>query len=129
MKLYRYTIHFLLHDEYGMKKIATLGNSPPRLYDESFGVYALDNLKRIGVEIKHSEEELNAYFHDPGRQDLISKMLVAGLIRNACGRLLELYIQLDRVIYLEEQGYKTQLLEIFEEPVSPRNIAIVANRS
>jgi hypothetical protein len=129
VKLYRYTIHFLLHDEYGMKKIATLGNSPPRLYDETFGVYALDNLKRIGIGIRHSEEELNAYFNDPARQDLIAKMLVAGLIRNAFGRLLELYIQLDRAIYLEEQGYKSQLLEIFEEPVSPRNIAIVANRA
>lgn len=129
VKLYRYTIHFLLHDEYDMKKIATLGNSPPRLYDETFGVYALDNLRRIGVEIRHTEDDLNAYFNDPKRQDLISKMLVAGLIRNAFGRLLELYIQLDRVIYLEEQGYRARLLEVFEEPVSPRNIAIVANRA
>lgn len=129
VKLYRYSIHFLLHDEYGMKKIATLGNSPPRLYDESFGVYALDNLKRIGIEIRHSEEELNAYFNDPARQDLISKMLVAGLIRNAFGRLLELYIQLDRVIYLEEKNYRVELLEVFEEPVSPRNLAILATRN
>lgn len=128
VKLYRYTIHFLLHDEYGMKKIATLGNSAPRLYDETFGVYALDNLKRIGVTIKHTEEELNAYFNDPDRQELISKMLVGGLIRNAFGRLLELYIQLDRVIYLEENGFKARLLEIFEEPVSPRNLAIIAGR-
>ena len=128
VKLFRYTIHFLLHDEYDIKKIATLGNSPPRLYDETFGVYALDNLKRIHVKIKHTEEELNSYFNNPDRQKLISKMLVAGLIRNVFGRLLELYIQLDRVIYLEEHGYKVQLLEIFEEPVSPRNLAIVATR-
>ncbi len=128
VKLYRYTIHFLLHDEYGIKKIATLGNSSPKLYDETFGVYALDNLKRIGIEIKHTEEELNAYFHDPARQNLIAKMLVAGLLRNTFGRLLELYIQIDRVIFLEENHYEAKLLEIFEEPVSPRNIAIIATR-
>lgn len=129
VKLYRYTIHFLLHDEYGMKKIAPLGNSPPKLYDERFSVYALDNLGRLGVEIKHSAAELDAYYDDPGRQELISNMLVAGLVRNAFGRLLELYIQLDRVIYLEENGYTARILEIFEEPVSPRNLAIVANRN
>jgi hypothetical protein len=128
VKMYRYSIHFLLHDEYGIKKIATLGNSNPKLYDEPFSVYALDNLKRIGIDIKHSAEELDAYYNDPSRQKLISRMLVAGLIRNAFGRLLELYIQLDRVIYLEEMGYETKLLEVFEEPVSPRNIAIVATK-
>lgn len=128
VKMYRYSIHFLLHDEYGMKKIATLGNSNPKLYDEPFSVYAIDNLKRIGINIKHTPEELDAYYHDPERQKLISRMLVAGLIRNAFGRLLELYIQLDRVIYLEEQGFETKLLEVFEEPISPRNIAIVATR-
>ncbi|MFL5785441.1 MAG: methyltransferase [Bacteriovoracaceae bacterium] len=129
VKLYRYTIHFLLHDEYGMKKISTLGNSSPKLYDENFSVYAIDNLKRIGVEIKHSPDELDAYYNDPERQALISKMLAAGLVRNVFGRLLELYIQLDRAIFLEENGYRSQLLEVFEEPVSPRNIAIVANRT
>ena len=55
-------------------------------------------------------------------------MLVGGLIRNAFGRLLELYIQLDRVIFLEENNYNAELLEVFEEPVSPRNIAIVATK-
>lgn len=128
VKLYRYTIHFLLHDEYGLKKIATLGNSSPKLYDEPFSVYAIDNLKRIGVEVKHSAAELDAYYNDPDRQAMISKMLAAGLVRNVFGRLLELYIQLDRVIFLEENGYKAGLLEVFEEPVSPRNLAIVAHR-
>lgn len=128
VKLYRYTIHFLLHDEYGRQKIATLGNSSPKLYDEKFSVYAIDNLKRIGIDIKHTADELDAYYNDPARQGMIAKMLVAGLIRNAFGRLLELYIQLDRVIFLEENGYQAQLLEVFEEPISPRNIAIIASR-
>lgn len=126
VKLYRYSIHFLLHDLYGIKDLKTLGNSSPKLYDEPFSVYAIDNLKRVGIEVKHTPEELDAYYNDPERQKLISKMLAAGLVRNVFGRLLELYIQLDRVIYLEEQGYEARLLEVFEEPVSPRNIAIVA---
>ncbi len=126
VKLYRYSIHFLLYDHYEIKKLISLGNSHPTLYDKSFGAYAIDNLTRNNIPLRHTEEELNAYYHDPERQELISKMLVAGMVRNPFGRLLELYLQLDRVIYLEENGYETQLIEIFDEPISPRNIAIVA---
>jgi hypothetical protein len=128
VKLYRYCIHFLLYDHYDIQELFSLGNSHPTLYDESFGVYATDNLTRNNIPLRHSVEELNDYYNDPIRQDLISKMIVAGLVRNPFGRLLELYIQLDRVIYLEENGYKAQLIEIFDEPISPRNIAILATR-
>ncbi len=126
VKLYRYAIHILLHDEYGQGELTALGNSSPKLYDESFGTYALEQFKRISLEPKHSKEELDDFFNHPIRQKLIKDMIAAGLIRNAFGRLLEMYILLDRVCYLEEQGYKVQLLEFFDESLSPRNLGIVA---
>ena len=128
VKLYRYAIHFLLHDEYGFKDLVTLGNSSPKLYDESFGTYVLEQFRRINIKTKHSAEELNAWFAEHERQELIWKMLAAGIIRNAMGRVLELYLLLDRVIYLEENGYETELMEFFDESTSPRNIGIVARR-
>ena len=128
MKFFRYAIHFLLHDEYGLKKLVTLGNSNPKLYDESFGTYVLEQFRRINLTPKHTLEELDAYFANHERQEFIWKMLAAGLIRNAFGRLLELYILLDRVIYLEEQGYTTNLFEFFDEELSPRNLGIVAHQ-
>jgi hypothetical protein len=115
-----------LHDEYGMKELISLGNSSPKLYDESFGNYVIEQFRRKNLPLHHTKAELDAYFTDPGRQELIWKMLTAGLIRNAFGRLMELYILLDRVLYLNEQGYQVQLLEFFDEPVSPRNLGIVA---
>jgi Methyltransferase domain len=79
VKLYRYAMHFLLHDEYGHKSIVTLGNTNPKMYDESFGTYALEQFKRIKIESKHSRDELDLYFADQSRQDLIWKMLAAGM--------------------------------------------------
>lgn len=128
VKLYRYAIHFLLHDEYGHRSLVTLGNSSPKLYDESFGVYALEQFKRINLESKHTQAELDDYFMDPKRQELLWDMVTSGLIRNALGRLLELYILLDRVCYLEENGYQADLYEFFDESISPRNLGIVAQR-
>jgi hypothetical protein len=126
VKLFRYAIHILLHDHYGIKEIVTLGNSSPKLYDESFGTYALEQLKRIKVVPLQSESELNDFFHHKELQMLIQRMLAAGLIRNALGRVLELYLILDRAIYLEEEGYEVLVQEFFDEELSPRNIGITA---
>jgi hypothetical protein len=53
-------------------------------------------------------------------------MLAAGLIRNALGRVMELYLLVDRAIFLEEKGYKVEVQEFFDEELSPRNIGITA---
>ena len=127
VKFYRYAIHILLHDFYGFKKLVTLGNSNPKLYDEKFSVYVGEQFKRINLESKQTPEEIDSFFE--GQKDLIWNMITAGLIRNAFGRLLELYLQLDRVIYLEEQGYQSSLFQFFDEEKSPRNLGIVASLS
>ncbi len=128
VKLYRYAIHMLLHDEYNQKELLTLGNSSPKLYDESFGTYALEQLSRVKITPMHTKEELDAYFSNQGMQDLIWKMLAAGLIRNAIGRVMEMYILLDRMLFLEEHGYKTELYQFFDEETSPRNLGIIAHK-
>lgn len=126
VKYYRYAIHILLHDQYDMKELVTLGNSNPKLYDESFGFYVYEQMKRIKVDPKHSIEELNAWYANQELMVMIDRMLAAGLIRNALGRVMELYLLLDRAIYLEEQGYHVKVQEFFDEELSPRNIGITA---
>ncbi len=128
VKYFRYAIHVLLHDEYEIKELVSLGNSSPKLYDESFGNYVIEQFRRINLPLRHTKDELDAYYANPILQDLIWNMLTAGLIRNAFGRLMELYILIDRALYLEEHGYSVQLLEFFDEPVSPRNLGIVARK-
>lgn len=128
VKYFRYAIHILLHDHYDIKELVTLGNSNPKLYERPFAEYVLEQFSRIGITPKHSTEELNAFFSDPALQLLIDRMLTAGLIRNALGRLMEIYLLLDRAIFLEEQGYEVSVEEFFDEELSPRNIGITAIR-
>ena len=128
VKFYRYAIHILLHDKYN-QNFLSLGNSSPKLYDEDFGTYAYEQFRRIKLEPKHSIEELNTFFSSPELKLMIERMLAAGLIRNALGRLLEIYLLLDRAIYLEEQGYQVKVQEFFDEELSPRNIGITAELS
>lgn len=126
VKFYRYAFHILLHEKYGIHEEIFLGNSHARLYKESFGTYALEQFSRIPVALKHTKEELEDFSNDPELSLLIKKMIAAGTIRNALGRVLELYLLLDRAIYLEEQGYKVKLQTFFDEELSPRNIGIMA---
>lgn len=128
VKYYRYAIHVLLHDHYDMKELVTLGNSNPKLYDKQFGYYVHEQLKRINVEPKHTIEELDAWYDNPDLMVLIDRMLAAGLIRNALGRVMEVYLLLDRAIFLEEKGYEVRVEEFFDEELSPRNIGITALR-
>lgn len=126
VKSYRFAFHFLLHDHYNKKELVTLGNSKPKDYDKSFSTYALEQFKRIKLTPKHSPEELDEYFQNPERKKLIWDMLAAEIIRNSLGRLVEVSLLLDRVIYLQEQNYKAELLVFFDETISPRNLGIVA---
>ena len=126
VKYFRYAFHILLHDFYEIKGMIGLGNSSPKLYNGPFSLYAQEQFERIGIKSQHNQEELDHFFSKPELKVQIEKMLAAGIIRNALGRIMEIYLLLDRAIYLEEQGYEVNVQEFFSEKLSPRNIGITA---
>lgn len=52
-------------------------------------------------------------------------------LRAAMGPLLETFLLLDRLLFLQEQGSSLEvtMLPIFDPNVSPRNVAIIAKRN
>ncbi len=50
------------------------------------------------------------------------------LVRHLFRRPLELWLVLDRALYLQEQGYRVQIGEFCAKPLTPRNILIHAER-
>ncbi|MBH3429232.1 methyltransferase [Pseudomonas alkylphenolica] len=50
------------------------------------------------------------------------------LLRNLFRRPLELWLVLDRALYLQEQGYQLQLGVFCEQPLTPRNLMLLAER-
>ncbi|MFQ6573584.1 methyltransferase [Pseudomonas sp. UM16] len=51
------------------------------------------------------------------------------LLRNLFRRPLELWLVLDRALYLQEQGYRVQLGVFCQQPLTPRNLMLLAERS
>lgn len=50
------------------------------------------------------------------------------LLRNLFRRPLELWLVLDRALYLQEQGYRVQLGLFCEQPLTPRNLMLLAEQ-
>lgn len=127
VKNYRYTLHMYLYDVLGITEQVNCGNSVEKLYRSDFATYAREQLKRVNLTTKDSDESLNLYYHDPKRLKLVNQMILSAIIRGIFGRPLELYLLVDRCLYLKEHGYQVQLLELFDEVESPRNLAIIGN--
>jgi hypothetical protein len=47
------------------------------------------------------------------------------LPRSMLGRALEIFIALDRALYLQQLGYRAHVLELFPTTISPRNLAVL----
>jgi len=127
MKRMRYTLHFLLREEFGMAENVTLGNSAPELYNGPFAPYCREQLGRLGLATAHTDQALDALFASTTNQRLISDMLAAGIVRDVLGRPLEAVILLDRALWLEEQGLAVELTEVFDPTRSPRNLLLTAS--
>jgi hypothetical protein len=48
------------------------------------------------------------------------------LPRSMLGRALEIFIALDRALYLQQHGYRVHVLELFPSAITPRNLAVLA---
>lgn len=125
VKLFRYTLHILLADHYQRPQLTIFGNSSGKDYDGKFSDYVKTQFQKVGFELKHSDEELEVFYQD--KLPTVKRMYSAGFIRDALSRLLEVYLLLDRAIYLEEQGYDVKIWEVFDENISPRNLGIFAH--
>ena len=49
-------------------------------------------------------------------------------LRNLFRRPLELWLVLDRALFLEEQGYSVRLGTFCDYPLTPRNLLLLAER-
>lgn len=117
VKVYRYILHMILTDETGAE-FETLGNAHHSDYDLEFeeycSKYAPEALKL----------DLKKLFPKYLAGTALRDCLLAETFRAPLGRALELYILLDRALYLQETGKKVESLAFFDRELSPRNIGI-----
>ncbi|GAB4023601.1 MAG: hypothetical protein Fur0010_26810 [Bdellovibrio sp.] len=124
VKMFRYALHLLL-DEL-KHPIQSVGEIPVRFYWGAFSDYALLKLSEHQIQHSWTSEELEAFYRDQNIQKQIKQMILANLIRWQLGRVLESYLILDRALFLEDHGHACDVVALFDEQISPRNLAIIS---
>jgi hypothetical protein len=128
VKFFRYGLHLLLYHKFNYKKFIGVGETKIKMYQGGFATYASEKLCELNIENNLTLNEINTFYQSESTQKLITSMFHANIIRWQFGRLIEIYILLDRGIYLLENNHQIELFELFDEKISPRNIAIYATK-
>ena len=122
VRRYRYSLHYYLNDNFNLPFIG-IGNTSKIDYENTFSTYA--RKYHTGNELGSvSEEKLESYFESEDVQEKVINNVLADMIRLNFGRVIEVYLLLDRAILLEEAGRKVELQECFNRELSPRNIML-----
>ena len=126
VKNYRYALHLFLMKHYNNKYATDVGECQIQTYWKPFQYYIREKLAELKIEHTFTDEYFNEFYADPSLQRELRVMFLCNIIRWQLGRALEVYLQLDRCLYLEEQGYDVKLEQYFDEELSPRNLGILA---
>jgi hypothetical protein len=79
-------------------------------------------------ESKDFDDYLLEYFSKYEKEAIRKQVEVYWSLRAVFGPILESLILIDRVIYLQDQGIKADLVRLFKYEISPRGIALIARK-
>lgn len=122
VKSYRYTLELLLID-HDIPVPKSFGNGSSEDYQRDFPSYAQSMFSR--VDIISPISDLEQYFQS--KSENVQFIQNLGIIRGMLGRLIEIYLVLDRTLYLEERDFQPELHQYFDRKLSPRNLGISVN--
>jgi hypothetical protein len=122
----RFALDLLVRRRFPALGFVRAGDAPKALYAQSFAAYARDRLGRLRIDVGLTDAELNAF--EQSVRTETRRIFLCHLLRDRFARALEVVILLDRALLLEEMGFQTELLQVFEPRLSPRNIALIASR-
>lgn len=128
VKYYRYALHLFLMKHFNNKYFRDVGECPIKTYWAPFAGYIRTKLAELGLAHNFSDHDFENFYQDESVQRELRVMWLCNLIRWQLGRALEVYLLLDRVFYLEENGYDVLIEQYFEESLSPRNIGLFATK-
>ena len=128
VKNYRYGLHLFMLEKYNDSHFTDVGECPVHMYWEPFSAYMKLKLDEIKPGHGFSIDDFEHFYHSEKTQRELRVMFLCNIIRWQLGRALEVYLQLDRCLYLEEKGFEVKFEQYFTESLSPRNLGILALR-
>jgi hypothetical protein len=127
-KMYRYPLHFFMQEQLQMPQFMPFKKNTVDMKLLAFGEYALLQLKCMNIAHSFSVADLQKYWEQEKIQGQARQLMLLNIVRGLFGRLIELYMVLDRALYLEENHFEVSLRQTFDRTLSPRNLRIWATQ-
>ncbi|XP_023569412.1 protein RRNAD1 isoform X2 [Octodon degus] len=96
----------------------------PRVHELKIEEYVQQGLQRVGLDPQLPLNLADLRAHQAQENRVVAFFSLALLL----APLVETLILLDRLLYLQEQGFHAELLPIFNPELSPRNLVLVATK-
>lgn len=122
---YRLGLDMLIRDATGVDEYHPLGSIKPGLFRQGFEHFATSVAMEKGLPLPTSVRWSAAEAAGWERYHLVSAL---SLSRALFRRAIESYLLLDRICFLEENGYRVEAGTFCPYDVTPRNIMVVAYR-
>ncbi len=121
---FRLGLDALLREQLGFEQYCPIPSIKKSLLNEGFTAFC-----RWAAEQKHFELPDNDFSHYEGVGiERFWQMERLSLIQQGFRRPLEMWLVMDKAMYLEERGYRVELSEFCDREVTPRNILVHATR-
>ncbi|ELK31923.1 Protein RRNAD1 [Myotis davidii] len=96
----------------------------PRVHELKTEEYVQQGLQRVGLDPQLPLNLAALQAHQAQENRMVASSSLALLL----APLVETLILLDRLLYLQEQGFHSELLPIFSPELPPRNLVLVATK-
>lgn len=127
---YKNALHLWLYLNHNHKSFLPMSNARRTLYSKDFPDFVRQNYSRFfPTEELPDKDILFSFYMSEEVKDLNDYFQAYYSIARYIGELLESYILCDRALYLQEQGHDVSIIEVFNKTISPRNKAIIAQRT
>ncbi len=121
---YRLGLDALLEEKLGLEEYCPIPSIKKSQLSEGFEAFCIWAAKKKGFKL--TAIDFSKYEHIG--TECFWQMERLSLIQQGFRRLLEMWLVLDKAMYMEERGYRVELSEFCSREVTPRNILVHAVR-
>ncbi len=122
---FRLAFDLLAREATGEDRYRPLGQLPTKLFDGSFEKFATRVAEKENIDLPVKWQP--AFYERAGAERWETNRALS-LVRSLFARSLESWLLLDRILFLEENGWSVEAGTFCDRHQTPRNLAIVAIR-
>lgn len=124
-QVWRLAFDLLQREQQGVPRYQAIPSTPKAIFSGGFKNFCEWAAQSFGLTLTQGIDYNHYLALGEKRREQVVKL---DLVRQLFRRPMELWLALDRVLFLEEQGYDVNLTEFCERHTTPRNLLIYAQR-